>query len=354
MQRLKRECYKKTAHLLGVSMKKLQRSVDSLYRGRVRLIRIPKKDGGTRHAWEPEENVKKLQTKFLQVLYSIPVDSMMTGFVVNGGPIVNARKHIQKGAIPKWTLQMDFKGAFDCVTTEEVHRLLYANLRNSEVHKQSFGFFESDMIYDGVVDILTSLVTFKGRTPQGFSTSPHLFNLFLCRIDLPNRLRELCHTRGGGIVCSIYADDITFSCVERRLVGGNCESGNPFSWTFVKEVEKLMQRWDVLKVNREKTRISNCARFAPIITGVVLCYDSRGKPRLKLPRKRVKQYRLQFHLATTVLRAGKKISREEHGLTIEELRGNYAWLVGVTKGYSVVSDLRTPLARFNEAYAQYK
>lgn len=360
---LHRTSIKVAARLLGVHHGIMMQALWFQECKLVTKVLVPKGKGKVRETWKPEDAVKIVQEKLLECLYKIPVSACITGFVHKGGPIVNAAKHVVDGKIPQWTLQMDFKNAFDSVPYDDVLNIILEELP-CLVAEEDRLLIDDERIYKLVAKHFADVMTYEGRTPQGFATSPYLFNLMLERIGLPGKIRKLCDSRGGGIVGSIYADDITFSCVERIVsgsFGGNQQTGNPFSYRFVREVERAMTKWGVFDVNSEKTRITHAARRAPQITGIVLSYDSEGSPRLTLPSRTISRYRGWFQRAAYLLEAGVTPNVKEHGFSLEQLRGHRAWFIGANRRsgtpsrhqLSIPSNLRGALTRFDEAYRTY-
>ena len=172
--------------ILGVSHKLLW-AMASVAERYYRRFQIPKKSGGSREIATPRVFLKVVQRWILlNVLYRLPLPSVVTGFVPGRGLLDNASFHIGRRYLAKVDIQ-DFFPSIGFHQAERVYR--------------DFGFL------DKVVLLLTRLSLLDGKLPQGAPTSPQLANLVFLPCD--GQLVALADRHG--VAYSRYADDLTFS-----------------------------------------------------------------------------------------------------------------------------------------------
>jgi hypothetical protein len=117
------------------------------------------------------------------------VSHVAHGFIVNRNPVTCARMHA--GPDYLFTVTMDLADWFDSILDYYVARALReAGVTDRAEQLQ-----------------LTHTVTYKGRVPQGFPTSPSVANLCAVQFD-----QQLLGDLQPGTVYTRYADDLTFSC----------------------------------------------------------------------------------------------------------------------------------------------
>ena len=144
---------------------------------------------GTKKRWieAPDAELKLIQRKLLdRVLYRITPTKWAHGFVRGRSIVTGAEAHVGR----KWVVNLDIKDFFPSVTRGQVARCVEPLCESNEE-----------------IELIASLVTRRGRLPQGAPTSPHLANLVVRRMD--GRLAGLAETNGWNY--TRYADDMSFS-----------------------------------------------------------------------------------------------------------------------------------------------
>lgn len=163
---------------------------------------VPKKDGSKRWIENPQSPLKKIQRKLNKYLQAVVYHTRTTaayGFmtVAANDPdprhiLSNAQRHLNC----QYLLNADIEDFFHQVKFEKVFQLFSSLL---------FQCSES------LVELLTQLVTHKGRLPMGAPTSPAISNL-VC-ISMDNDLIELSVEKQW--TYTRYADDLSFSSLAK-------------------------------------------------------------------------------------------------------------------------------------------
>jgi retron-type reverse transcriptase len=152
-----------------------------------REFKIPRKSGGTRQLFAPEEPLKLAQRTILRLLLGrLAAHPAAMGFERGQSIATNAAPHVGKSVV----LKMDMKDFFTCTTTARIRAYLV---------KIGWG--------GEAADLLVKLTTHKGGLPQGAPTSPRLSNLVNYLLDTRLFLAGL----KIGAAYTRYADDMTFS-----------------------------------------------------------------------------------------------------------------------------------------------
>ena len=228
--------------------------VDNLYR----TFSIPKKNGGERIINAPLKELKIVQRKLANLLWTrymeiiesksrdkgIKITSISHGFERTKSIITNAQQHRNK----KYIINVDLENYFDCFNFGRVR-----------------GFFIKDRDFKVSSDVATAIAQitcYQGKLPQGAPSSPIITNLIARILDyrivkLAKRYR-LTYTR--------YADDLTFS-TNRDLLSNKLRAAKEFD-KFLVELEKVIidSRFNI---NSSKTRISNSHQRQEV-TGIVV------------------------------------------------------------------------------------
>jgi hypothetical protein len=156
---------------------------------RYREFTIPKRNGGERRIYAPEEPLKAVQRRVLRgVLGRLRAHEAANGFEAGRSIVSNAARHVGKAVV----VRMDVKEFF---ASTNKHRVIE--------------YFKAIGWDDEAADLLVKLCTHKGGLPQGAPTSPRLSNLVNWRLD--ERLVRMAEAVAPGSVYTRYADDITFS-----------------------------------------------------------------------------------------------------------------------------------------------
>ncbi|MFA6322945.1 MAG: reverse transcriptase family protein [Candidatus Buchananbacteria bacterium] len=332
-----------------------------------RIIRVPKRSGGTRIIHIPTETLKMVQQAILEMLYLWPTHRYMFGFQPGRSPIQNAQRHLrlcrQSGddgkngkefrplnlKVPQYVLRLDIKDAFPSVTSTLV-RSVFDDLFESHTidncrprNKYQIGLRDhcrqlADCMYkNDLIDLLVALTTTDGRLPQGVPSSPYLLNLTLCHTGLMNRLVNLCLRHKARV--TLYADDITISTdwqVSQR-------------WT--KKVIAALEQPKAFVVNPQKIHLNYRRHGAHTITGVTLSEDEHGIGRVSISQNRLNQIRQILWMASVLLEAGQIPDPKLNGFSLNQALGYAAWIGDVYRGQNKTHPLvEKPLARFKAAF----
>lgn len=168
---------------------RLRSPIEGLQGVRVRYqeARIPKRSGGTRRLWIPNDETKEVQRRLLRrLLAKLRVHRCATGFERGRSIVDNARPHVGRAVVVK----MDVVDFFPSTSAERVERYFRRIGWNKHAARE-----------------LVRLVTLDGGLPQGAPTSPRLSNLVNHGLDA--RIAGLVTSFGGRY--TRYADDITIS-----------------------------------------------------------------------------------------------------------------------------------------------
>lgn len=236
------------ADVLNLPLRKLTyilyaKGVESYYEE----FEIPKKSGDMRHICAPNGDLKAVQRRLADFLYThhkkyvednhICAD-ISHAFEKEKGIISNAANHRNK----KYIVNVDLENYFDSFHFGRV-----------------CGFFEKNKEFEyehEVAVLIAKLACFQGRLPQGAPSSPVITNLISNNLDM-NVLKiikkyKLHYTR--------YADDMTFSTNDNHFMERYDE--------FIGELEKVIIRNGFL-INKNKTRLTfNDNR--QVVTGLVV------------------------------------------------------------------------------------
>jgi len=170
------------ARRLGVAEAEL-RALRPAYR----RFQIPKRAGGQRTIYEPEESLKRVQRLLLRrLLRRRAAHPAAHGFERGRSIVTCARPHARRAVV----LRMDIRDFF-------------ASTKAGRVEK----YFRRVGWDAEAASLLARLCTHEGGLPQGAPTSPRLSNLVNYRLDA--RLAALA--RKCGAAYTRYADDLTFS-----------------------------------------------------------------------------------------------------------------------------------------------
>lgn len=154
-----------------------------------KTFEVPKKSGGVREIRAPVSEIKILQRKLSDALYTVfKPKQFVHGFAQGRSIVSNA--HVHKSQ--RYVLNVDLKDFFPSINFARV-----------------FGIFKAyPFFYDyKVATILARICCDEFVFPQGAPTSPIVSNMICARMD--SQLKKLAY----GLKCwySRYGDDITFS-----------------------------------------------------------------------------------------------------------------------------------------------
>ncbi len=191
----------------------------------------------------PQGRLKEIQKRLLiHFLYKYKPHPIACGFVKNKSAVDGAKVHVGQ----KILVCMDIYNFFGSITHRQIENLFRFLMQKSSKFKN----YATD---DILIENLASLVTYRGRVPQGAPTSPVLSNLICLGIDKQLRALEVKFN------CKItrYADDISCSSSENKNLV-----------KIIPEVKSLFRQRG-FKMNRDKTRVSRANKRMKV-TGIVV------------------------------------------------------------------------------------
>lgn len=177
------------AALLGVGAATLVKLANPA-RTRWRHHTVPKRNGDTRHLYEPPPGLQRVQRAICsEILDRYSPHDAAKAFRRGASVVEHARQHVGQDFV----FSTDIRDFFPQINIRRV-RGLFLGL-------PGLGCSQS------VAELLARLLCWRGHLPQGAPSSPAVANLIAYRLDL--RLTNFCQRRGW--TYGRYADDITIS-----------------------------------------------------------------------------------------------------------------------------------------------
>jgi RNA-directed DNA polymerase len=201
----------------------------------VRKVEIPKPQGGVRMLGIPTVLDRLLQQaigQWLSLKYEEQFSKNSYGFRPNRNThqaVMQAQNYLNEGKT--WVLELDLEKFFDKVNHDRLMSMLSRKVTDKRILKLIRSYLTSGIMEGGIVSQRTE------GTPQGSPLSPLLSNVVLDELD-----KEL-EKRGHSYVR--YADDCSIYVRSEKSAKRVAES-----------ITKYIERKLLLKVNREKTKIS--------------------------------------------------------------------------------------------------
>ena len=201
----------------------------------VRVVHIPKPNGGTRMLGIPTVLDRFIQQAILQVfdpIFDAGFSESSYGFRPGRSAlqaVEQARQHIAAGY--RWLVDLDLEQFFDRVNHDILMSRVARKIKDKRLLKLIRRYLQAGLMADGVVSSRTA------GTPQGGPLSPLLSNILLDDLD-----KEL--ERRGHRFCR-YADDTNVYVRSKAAAQRVMESVTSF-------VEKKLK----LKVNRDKSAVA--------------------------------------------------------------------------------------------------
>lgn len=271
--------------------------------------KIPKQNGkGVRHLYYPNvkakdeevaqgaELLKHVQKKLLYTLFqNFPISEAAYGFIDGKDVIKCAGRHVGKSIVVAFDIQSFFPN-----TT-------YRKIRNLF---QNYAPWSQKAIWT-----IAELVTYKGHTPQGFSTSPMLSNIVMYEPDTVLSSWAKKH----GWEYTRYADDLIFS-----------KNGDPLS--LLKEVVNELHPLVDAQVKSKGYHIKeNKTKIMPK-PGPQTVLGIRVNEKLNLPRRKFDLLKAKVHNPAVKRRLPAEVISEYVGgnrnaITkyFRKLSGEVAW-----------------------------
>ena len=228
------EARKEVAKLINIELRAItyvlyKKGIEESYKS----FEIPKKAGGTRVIDSPNKQLKRIQTQLGKKVYDIHknyidqkriASNISHGFETGKSIITNARIHKNK----KYLLNIDIANFFSSINFGRVQG--YFN------KSQEFMFSKE------VSTIISQLVCYEKKLPQGAPTSPIISNLIFNIVDL----RILSLAKKYKLSYTRYADDMSFSTNNKAFRTDHIE--------FIQEL-KVLLRNSGFDINESKTRL---------------------------------------------------------------------------------------------------
>lgn len=228
------EARKEVAKLINIELRAItyvlyKKGIEESYKS----FEIPKKAGGTRVIDSPNKQLKRIQTQLGKKVYDIHknyidqkriASNISHGFETGKSIITNARIHKNK----KYLLNIDIANFFSSINFGRVQG--YFN------KSQEFMFSKE------VSTIISQLVCYEKKLPQGAPTSPIIFNLIFNIVDL----RILSLAKKYKLSYTRYADDMSFSTNNKAFRTDHIE--------FIQELKVLLKN-SGFDINESKTRL---------------------------------------------------------------------------------------------------
>lgn len=201
----------------------------------VKMVEIPKPDGGVRMLGIPTVKDRVIQQAINQVLtkiYDKEFSKYSYGFRPGIGAhdaLIQAEKYVQ--STTNYVVDIDLSKFFDTINRDKLMVLLKRNIKDKELLRLINKYLNSGMIKG------EQLMKSLEGTPQGSPLSPLLSNIFLDQIDKELERRNIRFVR--------YADDI-------QIYVGSLRSG----YRVMEKTIKLLEckRYG-LKVNKDKSAV---------------------------------------------------------------------------------------------------
>lgn len=216
-----------------------------------KILEIPKRNGvDVRELNAPVLPLKSIQRWILEnILYKIPVEECVNGFVPGKSIVSNAYPHLKS----KYIVKMDIVDFFPSIQFGVIKKYFY-----------EIGYSNK------IANALASLCTFDYHLPQGAPTSPYLANLICFEMD--RRIKKLCLKHN--LKYTRYADDITIS-------------GDSKVFWIKDVVEKIVNSYN-FEINREKTVLLKPGDRKRV-TGIIV------NEKLSVPKNMVRELRKNIY-----------------------------------------------------------
>lgn len=258
---------------LGFSAKTLYSLSNKISKHYVRVC-IPKRSGGLRTLYMPDDLLKMVQKKIAKVILAYePVSKYATAYKIGASIQKNAKKHVGKEKI----LKLDIYRFFDNIKYWLVKDIVFPEERFSEQNR-----------------ILLSVLCFYNDVlPQGAPTSPIITNIIMREFD--ETVGNWCKEKD--INYTRYCDDMTFS--------GSFDEKEIIEFVST-ELKKLG-----LLLNKRKTVVANNSQ-RQFVTGIIV------NKKINTPleyRKKLRQevyYCRKFGVAEHLKRIGSDLSPQEY------------------------------------------
>lgn len=203
----------------------------------VRLVEIPKSNGGVRKLGIPtieDRVVQQSMLNALQPIYDPYFSEHSYGFRPGRSAhqaIEAASRYVQTGKV--WVVDIDLASFFDEINHDRLMNRLSKGISDQELLVLIRKYLKAGMMKEGLVSQRVA------GTPQGGPLSPLLSNIVLDELDRELEVRGLSFAR--------YADDCNIFVKSKRSADRVIDS-------LIKYIEDVLK----LKVNRDKSGVRRC------------------------------------------------------------------------------------------------
>lgn len=238
-----------------------------------KLIRIPKRDGGTRTVIQPSVTLKLVQYWLMHNVFAkVPLHEAAMAY----RPGLSIRDNAQRHRWGDFFLKMDLKHFFPSLRFHDIRMELQA------WHAEAQPLWAWD---DHTDYLLRHACFWRGESlAMGYPSSPVLSNIAMRGFDQAvSALLWERETDWGKVIYTRYADDLVFSCERPHTPGA-----------LIGALVALLARLDRprLRINWSKRHLGSRAAGNTLITGVRCCQDRH----LTLHRRYKDQARLLLSL----------------------------------------------------------
>ncbi|MBQ3089783.1 MAG: RNA-directed DNA polymerase [Oscillospiraceae bacterium] len=262
---------------LGISSKTLY-AVSNHINKHYHKATLPKKSGGFRTLSVPDEALKSIQRRIVEVLLiSMPVSRYAMAYRYGSSTLQNAKHHVGKQLV----LKLDIFRFFDSIR--------YSTVKDK--------VFPEEIYAESLRILLTMLCYHKDALPQGAPSSPAITNIILYEFD--ERVGQWC--RDQGIAYTRYSDDMTLS--------GSFDPAE-----VIRFVRLELKKMGFL-LNEQKTRIQRPGQQQSV-TGIVV------NERLSIPadyRRKLQQqlyYCKKFGVQSHLTKIGLEVSEATYRMQL--------------------------------------
>lgn len=239
----------------------------------IKKVKIPKRDGTFREAYQPTQKLKLLQYWLIQNVFSkMPCHNTAHAYKQGASIIKNAERH--KNGI--YFLRIDFKDFFTSISYYD----LLPHLQ--KWHLTSNSSWPLDKVAEGL--ILRSCFGKNQRLVVGFPASPSISNLIMEPFDEKiYQWLTLNKANLGECTYTRYADDLVFSTDKK----GSCTDIKNSVYSFVGSLNSPK-----LKINENKTSFRSKPGGSAVVTGLRICQDGH----ITIPKPQKDHIRLLLSL----------------------------------------------------------
>ena len=272
------------------------------------LVTIAKRSSGSRTLSVPNDRLKFLQRKVIEIIYPLYRPRWcVQGFIKGRSALGNAQRHVGRNHLVK----LDLKDFFDQITSVRVRGVL--------------NYFGVDRI---VIETIITLCTLSGKLPQGAPTSPLLANMVAFSLDQ----RMLDYAKQNRLKYTRYADDIVLSSFSKPRILKSSVSADFTKLRSDDLDEKFMNIFNEegFAINEEKMWYCG-PRASRTVTGYTI------NEFVNVPREHIRRIRSILHDIEARGYPSAQVKFSEKTRSIKSLKsslkGRLGW-VSATKGLS--------------------